>query len=196
MLKPTPSERMIKHMKKLNLLAVAAALASVVCTVPTQAKVNVIQSSSPVLARGATFAWAPVPAVGYGVADPDVANQITAERLRAATESTLAAKGYRQVANPAEADLLVAYTIVMLPEQDARLNSNGAGCPPACIAPSSYSLDTRLHTQGTLVLDLVERRTGRLVWRATSKKRVTGKDASEKKLASVLNAMTKALPVQ
>jgi hypothetical protein len=34
-----------------------------------------------------------------------------------------------------------------------------------------------------LVLDLTERKTGRLVWRATSKKRVTGKDVTDKSLA-------------
>jgi hypothetical protein len=47
-----------------------------------------------------------------------------------------------------------------------------------------------------LVLDLTERTTGRLVWRATSKKRVTGKDVSEKRLSSLLLEMTKSLQAQ
>ena len=83
----------------------------------------------------------------------------------------------------------------MRPEVDGKLTSDGAGCAfPVCAGPHDYSLDTRQYTQGTLVLDLVERRTGRLVWRATSKKRVTGKDASEKTLTKLLLAMTKSLP--
>ena len=65
---------------------------------------------------------------------------------------------------------------------------------PFCGGASDYNLDTSHYTQGTLVLDLIERDTGRLVWRATSKKRVTGKDVSDKKLTALLREMTKSLP--
>jgi hypothetical protein len=51
-------------------------------------------------------------------------------------------------------------------------------------------------TQGTLVLDLVERESGRLVLRATSEKRVTGQDVSQEVLAKLLNQMTKSLPAR
>ena len=181
-------------MNKLWLLAAVAALAAPAATVPVVAKVNVVQSSSPLLARGSTFAWAPVALVGHGVADPDVINEIAADRLRVATETALVGRGYRQVADPQEADLLIAYTIVVLPEHDAQLRSNGGGCVgPLCAAGGSYRIDERNYTQDTLVLDLVERQTGRLAWRATSKKRVTGNDVSEKKLATLLGTMTRSL---
>jgi hypothetical protein len=51
-------------------------------------------------------------------------------------------------------------------------------------------------TQGTLVLDLVERETGRLVWRATSEKQVSGTDVSQEKLTKLLNQMTRSLPAR
>jgi hypothetical protein len=158
-------------MNKIHLIAAAAAL-GLVGAVPASAKVNVIQSPSAALARGSTFAWAPTPAIGYGVPDPRIANEVTADRLRAITEFTLTNKGYRQVTDPTAADLLVAYTIVILPEADTRLAA----------------------TQGTVVLDLIERESGRLVWRATSEKRVTGKDVSQEKLVALLRQMIKSLP--
>lgn len=162
-------------MNKLHLLAAAMALA-LAGAMPVSAKVNVIQTPSAALAQGSTFAWAPTPAIGYGVPDPKFANEVTADRLRAITEFTLTNKGYRQVADTSQADLLVAYTIVIMPETDARRTAH--------------------HTQGTVVLDLIERESGRLVWRATSEKRVTGKDVSQEKLVALLRQMTKSLPAR
>jgi hypothetical protein len=158
-------------MNKIQILAAAAAIA-LGGAVPATAKVNVIQSPSAALARGSTFAWAPVPARGFGVPDPRLANEVTADRLRALTEITLTNKGYRQVTDPSQADLLVAYTVVIVPEAQAQV----------------------IATQGTLVLDLIERETGRLVWRATSEKQVSGTDVSQEKLTKLLNQMTRSLP--
>lgn len=160
-------------MNKFHLIAAAAVL-GLAGAVPANAKVNVIQSASPALARGSSFAWAPVAARGFGMPDPKIANEVTADRLRVLTEVTLANKGYRLVSDTAQADLLVAYTIVIVPETDAQLTT----------------------TQGTLVLDLIERESGRLVWRATSEKRVTGKDVTQEKLTKLLNRMTKSLPAR
>jgi hypothetical protein len=167
-------------MNRFKLIAIAAAL-GFAAAMPATAKVHVLQSPSVALARGSTFAWAPTPAIGYGEPDPKLANEVTADRLRAVTEITLTNKGYYQVANPAAADLLVAYTIVIQPERVKAVASN--------LEPSTF-------TQGTLVLDLVERRTGRLVWRATSDKRVTAKDVSQGKLVALLRKMTKSLPAR
>ena len=180
-------------MIKLRYLGAAAALACLTSAAPAFAKVEISKTSSSVLVKGSTFAWAPVPAVGVGLPDPAIANEITADRLRAITESTLTAKGYRQVGSPEQADFLVSYTIGMLPVSDADISA-GACDSPVCAVPSNASLDTSIHTEGMVVLDLTERQTGRLVWRATSRKRVTGKDASDKKLAALLQQMTKSLP--
>jgi hypothetical protein len=182
-------------MKKLSYATAFAAVACLTCGAPAYAKVEIIRATSVALVKGSTFAWAPVPAVGVGLPDPAIANEITANRLQAITESTLAAKGYRQVASPEQADFLVSYTIGMLPMSDADISASGCNSP-VCAAPSNASLDTHIHTEGMLVLDLTERTTGRLVWRATSKKRVTGKDVSEKRLSALLLEMTKSLPAQ
>jgi len=176
-------------------LAGLAALALIATAAPAEAKVDISRTSSAALVKGSTFAWAPVPAVGVGLPDPAIANEITANRLQAITESTLTAEGYRQVASPDEADFLVSYTVGMLPMSDADISTSNCDAP-VCSAPSGASLDTSIHTEGMLVLDLTERQTGRLVWRATSKKRVTGKDVSDKRLSALLREMTKSLPAQ
>jgi hypothetical protein len=168
-------------MIRFRLLAAVAAL-SIAATAPATAKVDVIQSSSPALARGKAFAWAPVPARGFGLPDPSIANEVTAERLRVLTEVTLANKGFRQVDDAGKADLLAAYTIVIVPDVEASLGAHGP------------SMEMTHHTQGTLVLDLIERESGRLVWRATSEKRITGKDVSQEKLTALVRKMTRSLP--
>ena len=185
-----------KTMTALKWMAVAAALTIASGAVPASAKVAVDQTSSTALARGSTFAWAPTPALGIGIPDPTIANEITADRLRLLTEAALAAKGYRMVGNPTEAELLVSYTIVMLPETGAELSSVGSSCRAFCDGPGDLKLDERRYTRGTLVLDLTERQTGRLVFRATSDKRITPKDASQKKLTALLKEMTKSLPAR
>ena len=180
-------------MSKLTCLAAAAALVCLTGAAPAYAKVEIVKTASVALSKGSTFAWASTPAVGYGIPDPAVANEITVDRLRVTTETTLAAKGYRQVGTPDEADFLVSYTVVMLPTSDAEISASGCNSP-VCNLPANASLDTSIYTEGMLVLDLTERRTGRLVWRATSKKRVTGKDVSDKRLTALLREMTKSLP--
>jgi hypothetical protein len=176
-------------------LAGLAAFALIATAAPVEAKVDISKTSSAALVKGSTFAWAPVPAVGIGLPDPAIANEITANRLQAITESTLTGKGYRQLADPDQADFLVSYTVGMLPMSGADISTSGCDAP-VCSAPSSANLDTNIHTEGMLVLDLTERQTGRLVWRATSKKRVTGKDVSDKRLSALLREMTKSLPAQ
>ncbi len=180
-------------MLKLTCLAAAAALVCLTGVAPAYAKVEIVKTASFALSKGSTFAWASTPAVGYGIPDPAVANEITVDRLRVTTETTLAAKGYRQVGTPDEADFLVSYTVVMLPTSDAEISASGCNSP-VCNLPANASLDTSIYTEGMLVLDLTERRTGRLVWRATSKKRVTGKDVSDQRLTALLREMTKSLP--
>jgi hypothetical protein len=173
----------------------APALAAVLATgCATAGKVSVLQAPSAALARGSTYAWAPISGVAQGSPAPEIVNEITAERLATATESVLSAKGYRRVRDPAEADLIVFYRVITVPRLHANLTPYGGACEPFCHRPSDYSLSTSQKTDGTLVLNLLERRTGRLVYQATSAKEVSSQDASPERLSSTLEQMTKSLP--
>ena len=99
-------------------------------------------------------------------------------------------RGLRSIVG--EADLIVVYRVIMGHRVDANLN--GWDRPePFAPSRSDYSLRTSQKTQGTLVLDLIERHTGRLVYRATSEKDVSGKDVQPERLNSALKDMTKSL---
>ena len=154
-----------------------------------------MQAPSAALARGSSYAWAPVWGVALGVPAPAIVNEITAQQLQRATYSALSAKGYRRVEDPAEADLIIAYGVMMGNRVDADLDGRGHS-EPFGHGRSDYSVRRSQKTQGTLVLDLIERRTGRLVYRATSEKDVSSKDAEPERLNSALRDMTKALPSQ
>jgi len=182
-------------MKPRHLLSGLCLAAAAVAWQPAYAKVSVVQSPSAALARGSTYAWAPMRGFVVGAPAPAIVNEITAQQLQAATDATLSAKGYRQVENAAEADLIVAYSVITTSRVEGALNSWG---PPGPFfrGASDYNLTTSQKTQGTLVFDLIERQTGRLVYRATSEKDVSSKDVEPERLGSVVKEMTKPLQPQ
>jgi hypothetical protein len=159
-----------------------------------EARVAVTQAPSAALARGSSFAWAPVSGQAYGYADPMIANEITGQSLRIAIESNLAKHGYRQTVLGG-ADFLVAYRVVLQPRQETHLTGTGGFCRPLVCRAPTYQVQQQNYTQGTLVLDLIEARTGRLVYRATSDKKLSAKDTTPKALDALIAGMIKALPV-
>ena len=181
-------------MKLKACLAAIALAATVGPGCATGGHVTVVQTPSNALARGSTYAFPPVWGIAVGVPAPAIINEITAGRLETATEAVLSSKGYRLVQNPYEADLIVTYRVITAPRLQADLTAQGGPCGPVCRGGADYSLTTVQKTQGTLVLDLIERRTARLVYRATSEKEISSEDASPERLNSILKQMTKALP--
>ena len=156
------------------------------------AKVSVLQAPSAALAPGATFALAPA---GLGSSDPRLNNDIVEARLRTAIETSLVARGYRKVSDPAQASLLVSYQARLEDKNEVRIEGRGGFCGIrlGCIQPD-YDVNNINYTQATLTLDLREAGTGKLVWRATTDKQVKSRDASQEKLNKALREMTKSLP--
>ena len=182
----------------MNLRASLAAIVmatGLAAAAPGLAKVSVAQSPSAALAPGSTYAWAPVWGVALGAPAPAIVNQITAQQLQLATDAALSAKGYRRVEDPRGADLIVTYQVITAQRVEGDLDGWGRG-GPGPLGRSDYSLRTSQKTLGTLVLDLIERQTGRLVYRATSEKDISSKDAEPGRLNAALKAMTKSLPSQ
>jgi hypothetical protein len=182
---------------KMNLkfcLAAVAVAAGVAAGVPATAGVSVVQVPSTTLVRGSTYAWGPIAGIVSGTPAPALVNEITIQRLETETNSALSSKGYRLVTDPSEADLIITYNVLMETGIDANLDAQNVGCGPVCPGGTDYRLLTSKKTQGTLVLDLYDRRTGSLLYRATSEKEISSKDASAKRLGSVLKQMTKSLP--
>lgn len=176
-----------------GMLAFATVLAGSLSIDAAMAKVAVIQAPSAALARGSTFAWEPI--TPRNVADDHTAlnNDIIGARLRSAIEAALIARGYHKATTPA-ADLIISYRLSLEEQQELTLQQRGICGPRFGCAAGGYDLHQASFTQGKLILDLKEGRSGALVWRAISDKRVKAKDASQKKLDKALMTMTKSLP--
>lgn len=155
-------------------LAVAVLLSA--CLGPTACadgahNVSVLQSDKTPPERGDRYAWAPANAATYRGDDPRISEDFLNSQIRTAIDVALFAKGYHRVANPETADLLVAYRVRLDTPQ-----RNGRDAP------------------GALILDLIDRPTGKLAWRATSTRRVGAGDANPETLSLIIEDMTKTLP--
>lgn len=150
-------------------------------------KITVLQSPSVTVAPGASYAWAATgPAAN---SDPQIDNGILRARMKTAVDTALAAKGYHQVAEPAAAQLLVAYHVGL---QD-RSGTQAAG-PPLCGMRDCVWGVFRHPTTSAMVLDLTDRASGQLAWRATSETRVRQSDATQADLNAMVMSMTQTLP--
>ncbi len=190
---------------RIGLAAVAlSALTLTGCETPA-GKVDVLQSSATSVVAGSTYAWAPVTSPTQRATDPRVANDIINQRIISAVDGALAAKGYRRVSSPGQATLLVSYYVGLEARSD--IQSNNMGPPPAaacgfrgCVAGWGFygapmmDVETINYTQGTMILDLVDRASGQLAWRATSQRRVDSADADQAALNAVAADMLKTLP--
>lgn len=162
------------------------------------AKTLVMQSASPALAAGSSYGWAPTSSALVDPASSAVANQITARRLQTAIETNLTAHGYRKSPAPGGSDLAVSFHVSLTQQQGVRVNDTGGtvcgwrGCVRSW--SSTPSVTSYNYTQGTLVIDLVDRRTGELVWRAASEDQITQSDLSQDHLNKMVGKMMKSLP--
>ena len=184
-------------MRKTNVeygvLAFATVLAGCISIDAAVAKVAVIQAPSAALVPGSSFAWEPATPRNVGNDNPTVNNDIIEARLRLAIESALMARGYQKASAPADADLIVSYRLSLQEQQELSLQQRGICAPRFGCAAGGYDLHQSSYSQGKLILDLTERQSGALVWRAMSDKRVKAKDASQEKLNKALITMTKSL---
>jgi hypothetical protein len=177
--------------------AMSAVLVLSACETP--AKVSVLQSATASISPGATYAWAPTAAQGTQHGDPRIDNDIIRERIRTAINTSLGAKGYQLVSDPTSAHLLVAYYVGLQPKTDYRVDtfggSYGYGYGWGMYgAPSNIDVRAINYVDGTLILDLKDRASGQLAWRATSEKRINEGDGAQDKLNKLVADMVVSLP--
>jgi len=181
---------------------IAATLVTAGCA-SQAARVTVLTSDPTALIPGSTYVWAPQPA--GATMDPRLANDVMNQRLRTAVDQALAAKGYRQVSDPAGAALQVAYFAVLQDQQAMAVDRWGGSSGPGCglrgcidgwgmYGPPMGNVSSINYTQGALIVDITDLKTGRLAWRATSEKRVDHADATQAGLNSIVTELTRDLP--
>ena len=170
--------------------------------------VSVLKSDSVAVAPGSTWAWAPGAQPGSG--DKRIDNDIIQGRVKAAVEGALAGRGYRQVFDPSAANLLVQYHIGLQNRTETRVDTFGGpvGGPAACGIrgciggfgwgmygpPMDVDVRNINYVEGTVMLDLIDRPSGKLAWRATSQKRLDQSDADQAGVNAIFADMVKSLP--
>jgi len=130
------------------------------------------------LSQYRTYAWVPgqdstvsEPSGGVGErsgggrlrapTDPVADNPLTDERIRKAVEQTLSERGYRK-APAAGADFLVAHYLTVRDKLD--VSSFGSDIyDPGFFSAGSLTVST--YQEGTLIIDIIDRASDRLVWR-------------------------------
>ncbi len=143
-----------------------------------------------------TFAW--VPDMKQESQDPRIDNEVTDARIRTAVENVLTAKGYRKT-EAGQADFWVTYQAAIEEKLDAKMTNFPYTTPSTRdIANGNFAQDLTWayggsqtflshYEEGTLILDIVNPKDRKLMWRGTAQATLEGGRDSAKKEAR-LNA--------
>lgn len=156
-------------------------------------EVSVLQSPGVPLSPRASYAWAPQPAA----ADARITGDVQA-KVKSAVDSALAAKGYRAVADPAAAQVLVSYRLGLEDRVRSQVEM-GSGAPDHCgtrgCGEGPVDVSQTPFVEGMLSLELTDRASGKLAWRAVSRKPVLYENGgSQARLNAIVADMTTSLP--
>lgn len=161
------------------LIALAAALLLAGCT-----GVPVTSDWDPGYDYGAisSYAWLPMQKQ-QGEDAPFLRNDLMDERIRSAVDAALIARGLRRVEDPAKADVLVNYYMNVEEKVDIQSFHSHFGYYPCFYCGFHHShfhhgpffhddIWVREYNQGTLVIDMLEPQSRKLVWRGVAERRL------------------------
>lgn len=145
-------------------LFLAAGLFSVTAAACATLQVNSFVEKGADLTRYRTYHWAAADAQATG--DPRLDNnEFFQDRIRAAVDRRLGERGFEKTAAPMP-DLVVHYHASVTQE----VNPNGLDMPNV----TCENCEPYVYDAGTIVVDLVDARTNRLVWRGWAEGSIDG----------------------
>jgi hypothetical protein len=125
-----------------------------------------------------TFAWMPQPQKMTG--DARVDNPLIAARVRSAIERTLTSKGYRLTSDTTP-DFFVGYYLSLEQKIDVYTIDNYYGSGPyRRWGGPRFETHVNQYDEGTLVIDIVDAKAGRLVWRGSGSRRISASPTPQK----------------
>jgi len=148
-----------------------------------------------------TYGWLPDPQKKTGDLRID-GNSLLALRIRNAVESQLTAKGYTKQST-GNSDFLVGYHVTLKKKTTAIMLNNSYGMswreryrygPSGRVGgpPETYSYD-----EGTLILDMVDPKTRKLVWRGSATDQVSlsaNREAKQEKVNEAVKQILEQFP--
>ncbi len=150
-----------------------------------------------------SYAW--VPAAKGNDADPWSRNDLVDARITAAVDAQLIARGWTKAASPAKADVLVNYFLGVKDKVDVQSFHRHFGYYPCfrCYHPHHFGhfhdhdVWVREYQQGTLMLDMVDPASKRLIWRGVSERRLPSFEHPEERrlyIVETVNAILAQFP--
>lgn len=130
-----------------------------------------------------TWAWlsrSPIPA------DDTTWNSVD-ERVRGAFEREMKARGFRKVERE-RPDFLVTYYAAVEKPIDARSVAYAAGGPSGARSAANAQ---GVYEQGTLLLDVLDAKTGKLVWRGAGRRVIVAEQTPEERRARIDDAVAR-----
>jgi hypothetical protein len=152
----------------------AIALASLLAAGAYADNINTDADPAAPFAQFNTYAWT------AGTPSPDA---VTERRIHAAIEAQFSGKVIRLAAPDETPDIYVATHV--LTKQQKHFAANGFG--PASLGSAS-TIDVKTYASGTLVVDVYDAKTNKMVWRGTALG--TGSDRPSKNSEKIDKALT------
>jgi hypothetical protein len=141
------------------------------------AYVPVDVESDAVAVSGKTWTWLPRPPVGHGEAEFALVD----ERVRADIERDLAARRFKKV-DKERPDYLITYYAALDKPIASQAITYAAGVPLTEKVVSSYP-------QGSLVIDVLDAKTGKLVWRGVGRRVFDAKQTPDERKERIDDAV-------
>lgn len=133
-----------------------------------------------------TYAWKPQ-AVEAGM------SEIILRRMYVAVDDDLSAKGLTKT-DESRADVLIAYHIGAQDRQQLETYGYGAGGWWDGYRGGGMTTTTvRTYTEGSLILDVIDREENELVWRGSASKTIDQMDSPEQRVQTIQEAVGKML---
>ena len=140
-----------------------------------------------------TFAWKPNPDNEYGVTDNDLMDS----RITSAIEKNLSMKNYKQI-DSAKPDFYISYHVTIKQKISSSNVSGGVSLGRSTRGRyGSVGISTgsqlRAYDQGTLLIDVTDVESDKLVWRGTSTQLVSEHSTPEQSTSVINETVEKVL---
>ena len=189
-------------------LSLALATTSLAAVEPL-AKSDVDISKRAVSLPGPTYTWVEMPKIKEVEKDARLQDPQLRARLQAALDKALKAKGYRPATEPSKADFIIAYRVGVREAQEVEMKGDQGATPLAVLAcdydscsqlvvvndskPTMKVVTTDI-AEGGLMIEVIEPRTVRVLWRALNRGAVKRGDGSQASLDAIAANTLERLP--
>ena len=176
--------------------------------VPLSKKEATVSKSATSL-PGPTYTWVAMPEIKDVQKDARARDPELIARLKAALDKAMRAKGYRLAEDPDKADFILAYGLGVRDVQQATVKGDQGATPLSVLAcdwddcsqlvimndsAPQMKVVTTDSVEGGLMVEVIEPRTVRVLWRAVNQGAVDRGDGSQKKLDTIAANTLARLP--